>query len=162
MWSNNTPVIYRSMKPDEESAVIDLVLNVFYEFVAPQYSNEGISEFKKIASADALADRLKGENFVVVAESDRKIIGFIEMRENSHIALLFVEKPYQHKGIAKELIQRSIEICKKRNPGIQTITVNSSPNAVAAYRKIGFKGLDNEKVSNGIRFVPMELNLKRI
>jgi len=52
------------MKPGEETVVIDLVLEVFDEFVAPQYANEGLTEFKKYARADALSDRLKDENIV--------------------------------------------------------------------------------------------------
>ena len=147
------------MKPGEESAVVDLVLKVFYEFVAPHYSNEGVEEFRRFVRADALADRLKNGNLVILAKSDRKIIGVIEMRENSHIALLFVKKSFQRKGIAKDLLLRSIGICKKRKPDLQKITVNSSPNAFTVYQKIGFKGVEDEKVINGIRFIPMELIL---
>lgn len=159
MRSNNTPIVYRSVKPGEEAAVADLVLKIFDEFIAPQYSHEGIAEFKKFVRADLLADRLKDGNLVILAESDRRIIGVIEMRENSHIALLFVEKSHQGKGIAKELLQKSLEICWNRKPDIQRITVNSSPNAFAAYQKMGFKNIEGEKVVNGIRFIPMEMEM---
>jgi GNAT superfamily N-acetyltransferase len=73
--------------------------------------------------------------------------------------LLFVDKSHQRKGIARELLKRSIEICRKRKSDIQRVTVNSSPNAVTAYQKIGFKDIEDEKVVNGIRFIPMELIL---
>ena len=159
MRSNSTQILYRLMKPGEETVVIDLVLEVFDEFVAPQYANEGVTEFKKYARADALSDRLKDENIVNLAEFEGKIIGVIEIRENSHIALLFVDKSHQRKGIARELLKRSIEICRKRKSDIQRITVNSSPNAVTAYQNIGFKDIEDEKVVNGIRFIPMELIL---
>ena len=157
MRADNTQILYRSMKPGEESAVVDHVLNVFDEFVAPRYSDEGIAEFRRFVTTDAMSGRLKEGNLVIVAESGRRIIGVIEMRDNSHIALLFVEKSFQRKGIAKELLQRSIEICKQRKPDLQKITVNSSPNAFTAYQKIGFKGVEDEKVVNGIRFTPMAL-----
>ncbi len=143
----------------DEAGVVDLVLRIFSEFVAPQFSQEGIAEFKKFVSADALADRLRTGNIFLIAESGKEIIGVIEMRENSHIALLFVEKSRQRRGIAKELVRKSIEICRNRNPEIQKITVNSSPNAFIAYQKIGFVSVENEKIKDGIRFIPMELIL---
>jgi len=31
------------------------------------------------------------------------------------------------------------------------------PNAFAAYQKIGFKGIEDEKVKNGIIFIPLKL-----
>ena len=147
------------MKPGEETAVIDLVLEVFDEFVAPGFADEGVTEFKKYVHADAISERLKDGNIVELAESEGKIIGVIEIREYSHIALLFVDKSHQRKGVAGELLKKSIEICRDRKPDINRITVNSSPNAADAYRRLGFQDIEDEKVVNGIRFIPMELVL---
>ncbi|KPK36871.1 MAG: hypothetical protein AMJ65_15655 [Phycisphaerae bacterium SG8_4] len=148
------------MKSGEQAAVADFVLRVFAEFVGPLYSQEGIAQFKKFACAGALADRFRAGNLFLLAESGQRIIGVIEVRQHSHVGLLFVEKSFQRKGIARELLGRSVEICRKRNPDIQRITVNSSPNAVAAYQKIGFKAVEEEQLQNGMRFVPMELTLE--
>ncbi len=147
------------MKSGEENEVVNFVLQVFDEFVAPQYDNEGITEFRKYAHPDALADRLKQGNIVELAVVEGKIAGVIEVHENRHIALLFVEKAHQRQGIARELLSRAIEICRKRKPDLKKITVNSSPNAAGAYHKIGFTDTEGEKVVNGIRFIPMELIL---
>jgi GNAT superfamily N-acetyltransferase len=159
MIANKTPISYRIMKHGDETAIVDLVLRVFDEFIAPQYSQEGIAEFNKFACTNALADRFRAGNLILLAESGQDIIGVIEIRNNDHVAMLFVEKYHQRKGIAKELLLRSIETCRKRKPDICRITVNSSPNAFGAYQKIGFKGIRDEKVVNGIRFIPMELSL---
>ena len=94
-----------------------------------------------------------------MAASGRTIIGVIVIRADSHIALLFVDKPYQRKGIARELVIRGIDACRRRTPNLKKITVNASPNAVAAYERIGFQCLDEEKTINGIRFVPMEFSV---
>jgi GNAT superfamily N-acetyltransferase len=108
-----------------------------------------------------LADRLRAGNIILLAlaESGQAIIGVIEIRENNHVAMLFVEKSHQRKGIAKELLLRSIAKRRKRNSDIYRLTVNSSPNAFEAYQKMGFKGIGDEKVVNGIRFISMELSL---
>lgn len=160
MQPNDVTIGYYEIKPGEENSVIDLVLRVFSEFVAPLYSQEGITEFKKTARADALRDRLRSGNIVLLAKSGQSIIGVLEIRGNSHISLLFVDKYYQCQGIAKELLQRSIEICKiRKSQDLHIITVNSSPNAIGAYKKIGFKAIGDETITNGIRFFPLELTV---
>jgi predicted GNAT family N-acyltransferase len=47
----------------------------------------------------------------------------------------------------------------QNNPDTQKITVNSSPNATKAYEKMGFTVDDEEQCVNGIKFVPMSLDL---
>jgi GNAT superfamily N-acetyltransferase len=154
-------VSYRLMKPGEEAGIVDLVLKVFTQFVAPEYSPEGIAEFMKFARNEDLRNRIRAGDLVLLAESGQNVIGAIEIRENSHIALLFVENSCQRKGIGKELIRRSIEISRTRKPDISRFTVNSSPNAVKAYKKMGFKSLGGERVVNDIRFIPMELSINK-
>ena len=39
--------------------------------------------------------------------------------------------------------------------GHETLTVNSSPYAVEAYRHFGFVATDTEQLTNGIRYFPM-------
>ena len=159
MSLNKISISYRPMQTGEETGVIQLILNIFTAFVAPAYSKEGIEEFKKFVCPDAFSDRSTLGSIVLLATCEKRIVGVLEMVEDSHIALLFVETAFQRKGIAGELVRRAIWIGKKRNPGIRKITVNSSPNAVAAYQRIGFKRVGNEQVVNGIRFTPLEWGL---
>lgn len=161
MKIENTKLSFREMKQGEETDVVDLVLNVFTEFVAPHFSTEGVLEFKKFVNEPAIHERLQSGNPIIVAILKNDIIGVIEMRDHSHIALFFVEKAYQKKGVAKKLLCEAIKICRERNPDIQKITVNSSPNAYAAYQNFGFKGEDVVKTVNGIRFIPMEFELNQ-
>lgn len=147
------------MRPGEESDVIALVLRVFAEFVAPGYSQEGVVEFMKYASADDLAKRTSEGNFVLVAEAGQAVIGVIEIRESNHVSLLFVEPSFHRKGIGRELVKRAIERCRVRKPDVNRITVNASPNAHGAYRAIGFQDIGSETTVRGIRFIPMELLL---
>jgi len=150
------------MQAGEEARITDLVMKVFDEFVAPGFSEEGIAEFKKFVDTDALAKRHAAGNILLVAESDRNIIGIIAMRDNSHIALLFVKKTYQRKGIARRLVQQGVAICRQNNPALNIVTVNASPNAVTAYEHIGFRKVAEEQEKNGIRFIPMELSENRL
>lgn len=48
-------------------------------------------------------------------------------------------------------------VCKDNTSG--SITVNSSPFAVPVYHHLGFTDTDSEKVTNGLRYTPMVINL---
>lgn len=154
-------ITYRGMNIKESVIVVNLVRRVFNEFIAPQYSPEGIAEFEKFISVQAFANRMQAGNFVLVAEREKQIIGIIEMRDGNHVALLFVDNTYQRQGIAKGLLEWAIRTCETRNPEIRYITVNASPNAYSAYRRMGFTPIGEEKTVNGIRFVPMALLIDR-
>ena len=136
---------YRLMQPGEEAEVINLVSRVFDEFVAPEYGAEGIAEFYKYLRQDALSDRLQDGSQIVLAEFDDRIVGVVEMHTDGHVALLFVDKSYQGGCIATDLLRRSTELCGEHMPDLRRITVNSSPNAHAAYQRMGFRDTGTEK-----------------
>jgi hypothetical protein len=48
---------------------------------------------------------------------------------------------------------------KTAKPDLEKITVNSSPDAVGASRRMGFIPTSEEQLVNGVRFVPMGLSL---
>ena len=86
---------------------------------------------------------------------ENEIAGVISTRDVSHISLLFVDKKYHKKGIAKALFSELLTELKK-NPDVKKITVNSSPYAVEVYKKLGFKQTDEKQEKDGIIFIPME------
>ncbi len=149
---------YRFMEKGEEAKVCSLIEKVFNEFVAPDYEEEGINEFFKFANPLALAGRTGSDQIVMVAEQGSDFVGIIEMRNCEHIAMLFVS--LRGKGIAKELINRSVEECRKRKPGLKRITVNSSPFAEPIYSRIGFRPTGPFQKKNGITFEPMARDLE--
>jgi len=145
------------MKQGEEAKVCSLVAKIFNEFVAPDYEQDGIEEFFKFANADSLAERVGPEQTVVVAEQDSEIVGVIEMSRCDHISLLFVSR--RGEGIAKELIRKAVDECRRRQPDVKRITVNSSPFAEPVYSRMGFKRTGPLQKKNGIIFVPMALEI---
>jgi len=85
------------------------------------------------------------------------LTGVIALRDLHHICLLFVDKAHHRRGIARGLYQKAMQHCQSR--GAKIITVNSSPYAAEAYRRLGFVDTDVEQTINGIRFIPMEHRL---
>ena len=153
------PISYRQMKSGEETAACELVIHVFNTFVAPGYAPRGVREFLKYVNPDAMRERSDGSHFTMIALVKQKIVGVIEMRTLNHVSLLFVDPQYQRLGISRELLHRSIKVCRDHEPGLTDISVNSSPYAVPIYEKLGFVQQQSEQVINGIRFVPMQLPL---
>jgi GNAT superfamily N-acetyltransferase len=144
----------RRMRPGEERRVSRLVKKVFLEFVAPGFSTRGRRHFLGFVRPSALR-RLVAENHVIfVAErmGTEALLGVIDIRDGSHVSLFFVSGRHQRKGIGRVLLQKAVDRCGKKR---RTLTVNASPNAVSAYRALGFRRLHPEPEKNGIRYVSM-------
>lgn len=144
----------REMNLNELEETMELVKKVFDEFEAPEYSDEGIKNFYKFANVENIKKLLNENLKIVIVKDYSKIIGMLAIRDNSHIGMLFVDKAYHQKGIAKYLIRYAKGLYGMNNTDI---TVNSSPYAVEIYKRMGFEILSNEKETDGIRSTPMVL-----
>jgi GNAT superfamily N-acetyltransferase len=151
----NGCISYQGMQPGEEAAVCELVHAVFDRLVAPQFSQQGIDEFRKYVRPEALAERAREGHKVILAHEGDALLGMIEIREAKHISLLFVDEAHQGRGIGRELISRAFQHCHAANAGITSVTVHASPNSVEFYRRVGFLPEGSERVENGIRYRPM-------
>lgn len=145
-------IIIREMKENELEEVINLVLDVFMKYEAPDYSEEGINSFKEFVLDKEKIKALK----ILVAEIEGKIVSMIAVRNNTHITLLFTHEDYHRKGIAKRLFETVKNSLEKG----MTITVNSSPYAVDVYKKLGFVIEEDEQTVDGIRFTKMKLEIR--
>lgn len=139
---------------------IGLVKNVFDEFEAPYYTDEGVKNFYKFANYNNIANKLNDNMKIFVAKENDKIIGMIGVKNFSHIAMLFVDKNYHKRGIGKDLVNKAKSYCRN-NSKIESITVNSSPYAVEFYHKIGFKDTGMKQTVDEIMFVPMKIEIYR-
>jgi ribosomal protein S18 acetylase RimI-like enzyme len=148
------------LQTDGIKNALDLVWEVFEEFEAPDYSTEGIEEFRKFISYDSITDQfIKGKLIFWGCRDKDELTGVIATRGISHICMLFVKKEYHRRGIARRLFHTVEENCKSQD-NISCITVNSSPYAIEVYHRLGFVDTDKEQTVNGIRFTPMSYSLK--
>jgi GNAT superfamily N-acetyltransferase len=151
--------IIKLQKTDIKNA-LDLVWTVFLEFEAPDFSPQGIEEFKKFISFDSMMKQFENEEIIFWGcIFNNEIAGVIASRGSSHICLLFVNKEYHRQGIGKRLFHTVLEDYKRKS-NCNTITVNSSPYAVEVYHRLGFVDLDQEQTVNGLRFTPMSYSIK--
>jgi predicted GNAT family N-acyltransferase len=141
---------------------LDLVNNVFSEFVAIDYSEHGINTFQSYLKTkyDEVSDDLQsGQKKLWGYYQDGKIIGVIATRDISHIALMFVDKIHHKKGIARQLFNIVLTELKS-NVDITQITVNSSPYAVKIYERLGFKKTGEQQEKDGIIYIPMAYSFR--
>jgi GNAT superfamily N-acetyltransferase len=130
--------MYSEMIPGQEQLVADVVWEVFEEFVAPGYSHEGIETSRNFIQVNEIRKATdSGRMFVICCWARKIMAGVIAMGDGNHICLLFIKKDYHRQGIAKELLNRAINKCKKIKPDLTEITVNSSPYGHQYYRRHG-------------------------
>ena len=83
------------------------------------------------------------------------IVGVAVVKPPSQIYHLFVRSDRQRSGIGRRLMNEALWYISDRS-GKAIVTVNSSLNAVDAYRRFGFENAGDEVVDGaGVRFQPM-------
>lgn len=141
----------RTLENRETTEALALVWDVFLQFEAPDYSQEGIDAFRQSIYDPEYEKKLT----LYGAFQDEKLVGVLATRSGgSHIALFFVRREYQRQGIGRKLFETAV-----KNNKSGEITVHSSPFAVPVYEKLGFAATDREQIVTGIRYLPMKIRL---
>ena len=144
----------KNLQAEQLAEALSLVWEVFCRFEAPEYSEEGITEFKNFLNNEEEIGKL---DFYGACDKASDIVGVLAMRKPAHISLFFVKAEYHRQGIGRQLFEKIL--CDYQPQGIGVFTVNSSHYAVEVYRKLGFKLTGNECITNGIRYTPMKMEI---
>lgn len=153
----------RKIKSNEVKEALDLALQVFMQFEAPDYKPEGVETFKKdiIENQEFIENCEKGICPIYAAFDEGKIVGIIGMKASkTHINLVFTKKEYHRRGIATAIFNYLLDDLLSTNPQLTEITLNSSPYGKGFYLHTGFIPLGEEQEINGIRFTPMKYVIK--
>ena len=114
-------------------------------------------EFLGDIEPSLLRERFLSNHFTLVAIQDKRMVGVIMVRDFDHVCLFFVAKDLHRHGIGRGLFDRALKMCKENRPDLEAVSVNSSPNSVEVYRRLGFLPIGPRQTTNGITFVPMVL-----
>ena len=148
MEKMKSEVSIRKLSEEEISTALDLAWRVFSEYESPDYSKEGIEEFKKCLHDEEYLD---GIEYYGAFDGER-LIGLVGIRsDKKHICFFFVDGKYHRRGIGTQLFK-----AVRQDYPNQTITLNSSPYGVPFYHALGFIDTDKEQTVNGIWFTPMK------
>lgn len=138
----------RLLTDEEKPAALELIWEVFCEFEAPEYSEEGINTFREIlADSKYISER----NFYGAFDGE-KLVGVLGIGKAPHINFFFVKSEYHRQGIGRKLFEAMLADCNA-----DKITVNASPYAVEVYKRFGFVPTDSEQETSGIRYTPMSM-----
>ncbi|WP_085676028.1 MULTISPECIES: GNAT family N-acetyltransferase [unclassified Pseudomonas] len=128
-----------------------LCLEAFTLAVAPSLSEHGVETFAKVASEQAFAERMEGDNLILVCEVDGLICGLIELKEGRHVAMLFVASAWQRRGVGTRLVHAALGHARTK-----IVTVRASLSSVAAYLRYGFVLAGDVGEHAGLVYQPME------
>jgi Predicted acyltransferase len=142
-----TGIIIEKIDAANQEKALAMVLSVFMQYEAPDYSEQGIQTFTDFINNKESIDCLE----MYGAFKNVELVGVIATKnEGNHIALFFVDSKYHRQGIGRKLFENVI-----RSSTGGKITVNSSPYAVEVYTKLGFVPDSEEKLTEGMRYTPM-------
>jgi GNAT superfamily N-acetyltransferase len=149
------------MLPGEEAVVSDLILPLFNEYVSRDCDEQGRAVFHDFIEPERIWRRHNAGNLLLVALDDELVVGTIEIRDGNHVALFFVKKEYQNRGVGYSLLADAIRTCRTLDPTLAAINVNSSLYARPTYEHLGFRATGEPRKENGISYVPMSKDISR-
>jgi len=151
--------IIKKVETKELENAFSLIWNTFSEFIAPDYTEEAVVNFRVnfIENEDFKECFKNGNQIMYGAYLKERLVGVISIKENKFVSCFFVDKEHHRNGIATMLFNHMVSKLKQKH--VDKITLNASPYAVPFYRAIGFKDLDEQQEYKGILYTPMEFIL---
>jgi len=125
-----------------------LIFESFSRFVAPDYTEEGVTNFRTFLFDEALPARC---DFFGVYEGKRLQGALVAEKDGSHIRAFFVRTGEQGQGFGGTLMRYVLNL----HQGV--VTVNASRYGKPIYEKFGFRAVSEETQKDGILFTPMIL-----
>jgi GNAT superfamily N-acetyltransferase len=146
----------RSGTANDAEAIANLIAS-FQPELTDHPDGLGAEDFITSVSCRAEREYLESSRYsYIVAEHEEALLGFIALRDISHVFHLFVARQHQRMGVAHLLWQTAMAQALKTSTPKQ-FTVNSSLRAVLVYRAFGFEPSGEVVSVHGISFQPMRL-----
>jgi GNAT superfamily N-acetyltransferase len=155
--SNVRPhVNLRSGTASDADAIANLIAS-FQAELTDQPDGAGAEQYLASVSGQAEREYLEsGRYCYIVAEREGVLLGFIALRDVSHVFHLFVAQQHQRTGVARRIWQEA-KAWARTTAAPNQFTVNSSLGAVPVYRAFGFEPTGAVVSVHGISFLPMRL-----
>ena len=137
----------------------ELANNIWHEYWPCILSNEQIDYMvDKFQSKEAILNQLIHEKysyyFVIIDEQICGYVGLALKDKYLFLSKLYLLKDFRHKGIGNLVIQEIKQIAQKEKFKSIQLTVNKyNTNTIEAYKKYGFKVIDQVVTDIGNGFV---------
>lgn len=138
---------------------LHLVWEVFAEEIMPACKPEGVESFRKFIKYDYISKIWQEGKLVFFgAFEGGEMCGTLAVRPDGHIALFFVKKQWQGRGVGRQLFQSAYLFCRNQLK-VSRITVNAEPKAVEKYIHLGMHVVSDVCERDGMTYVPMEMSI---
>lgn len=151
-----TNMLIRPIQDDDIAAVAQLLKVLARQFIVHESTPEGAATFLRENDAQAIRRYIASGHVYHVADADGDIVGFVGVRERSHLFHMFVGVQWQGQGVGRQLWEtaRAAAIAEG---GSGAFTVNASNFAVPVYEAMGFVRTAPTQSLKGLFFNPMAL-----
>ncbi|WP_347219593.1 GNAT family N-acetyltransferase [Chryseobacterium sp.] len=137
--NNNTSdssILIREATQQDLPEMLLLFQNTITSVCKADYNNDQLEAWKSGAENKERWLNVIKDQYILIAESENKMVGFCTLDQGNYIDLLFVHRDYQHQGIAS-LLYRLIEkeaLQQQQN----FLTADVSKTAKLFFESMGF------------------------
>ncbi len=144
-------ITYRFAVPNDFDQIVELLQHIDKKFPIP------LSEKTNL---DELTSKFLKNGHVYLALEGNIPVGIVGFYANDiqtttgYISVVGVVEAHQRMGIAKELVNQALLICKNRGMTFCVLHTHKKNNgAISLYKKLGFVGEENPNRPQDIKFV---------
>ena len=142
-----------------DAHALSSLISSFQSELVDHPSGLGAEQYLASVSEEAERGYLESDRYMyLIAETEGSVLGFIALRDRSHLFHLFVKRERHRIGIARKLWD-SARIIALAGGTLSRFTVNSSLIAIKVYESFGFVSAGEVVKTHGISFLPMALEL---
>jgi ribosomal protein S18 acetylase RimI-like enzyme len=146
----------RRVRPNDVPVIAALLDQLARRYITAEFTRSAEEKFLRSNDETSIRAFITSGFEYWVAERCDAIIGFVGVRDHSHLYHLFVAECEQNRGVARALWQTAEGACRVAG-NLGRFTVNSSNNAVGVYESFGFVRAGQPQNSDGVLFNPMVL-----
>ena len=122
-------IVIRKITCNEVESAMNLALEVFMQFEAPDYDPSGVESFKRdiVENPEYLENARRGICPIYGAFDGDKLVALMGMRSSkTHINLVFTKKDYHRKGIARAIFHYLLNDILAENPALDALKISSA------------------------------------
>ena len=154
---NNLKISIRHAKLNDLAEIQEMFVDTISTICKADYSADQIKVWtSSVENISRWTERITSQYFLI-AEFDNKIVGYVSLKSNDYLDLLYVHKDYQKHGIASKLVDEiKKEAIRKKSAVLHS---DVSKTAKPFFEKKGFKVIKTQ--SNKIKGIEV-VNYKMI
>lgn len=142
--SNSHNITLRKGTKDDLPEMLQLFTATIDEVCMKDYDLQQLEAWKSGAENEERWIKVISDQYVVVAVTKNKIVGFCTLDQGNYIDLLFVRKEFLHRGIATMLYQQIEQKALLNNE--KELTADVSKTARPFFEKKGFQIVQEQTV----------------